>query len=476
VAVRASETTENATLDHHLARLDAGACRAFVADLWAARGFETRIEDDVVVARRRDDAVTIVPACGGRIRGPAAPSRDVDVVVAPRGGDAAAAIAADHDARLLVAADLRGMLRYAVDPADAEALCERHLGAAPSALRPSALTRTRRHLARVGEIESPVGLPTVAAILALVVLASGGIAAFGTGGPPGDMASTPDAAGDADLGPPDTGGEFDGADGRTPTPDNGVSMAGSRSADVGSLSSVPGVDRSGVTNVTALALAHDRALGDRSYTLWLDTYRPFEGVPGEPWTQRDTDIAVEGDRYLVRESLEQSDDRWLVRAVYFDGTDWYVDDRTTDQPSIRWIDGTVADVSVQPDPRSLRETLVTRYLATPTTRVTERVDVGESTRYRLEGEGRPPAFAVDRVHNYSFVAFVDESGLVHEATVEFTVATIRGTYRLRFEWTYGGFDATTVREPAWTDRAQPANRTETAHIGHWGHPLGRSSS
>jgi hypothetical protein len=474
--VRTNRTTENETLDHHLARLDAGACRAFVADLWAARGFETRIEGDVVVARRRDNRVTIVPACGGRIRGPAAPSRDVDVVVAPRGGDAAASIAADHDARLLVAADLREMLRYAVDPTDAETLCERHLGAAPSALPPSARVRSRRRLARLGEIESPVGLPTVAAILALVVLTSGGIAAFGTGGPPVDTASTPDA----DLDPPDTGGEFDGADGRTPTPDNGVSMAGSRSADVDSLSSVPGVDRSGVTNLTALALAHDRALGDRSYTLWIDTYRPFEGVPGEPWTQRDTDIAVEGDRYLVRESLEQSDDRWLLRAVYFDGTDWYVDDRTTDQPSIRWVDGTVADASVHPDPRSLRETLVTRYLATPTTRVTERVDVGESTRYRLEGEGRPPAFAVDRVHNYSFVAFVDESGLVHEATVEFTVVTIRGTYRLRFEWTYGEFDATTVREPAWTDRAQPANRTteatetatasanrtETAQIGH----------
>jgi hypothetical protein len=74
-------------------------------------------------------------------------------------------------------------------------------------------------------------------------------------------------------------------------------------------------------------------------------------------------------------------------------------------------------------------------------------------RYRIEGEGQPRSFATEKVYNYSVVAFVDETGLVRDATVGFTVATLEGSYRLRFEWTYGRLDATTVTRPEWSERA-----------------------
>ncbi|WP_380679724.1 DUF7537 family lipoprotein [Salinigranum sp. GCM10025319] len=455
-------TTSADAVEAHLARLDARACRAFVADLWAARGFQTRVDGEVVVATRHGASLALFPAVGGRLRSPSPPSRAIDVVVAPRGGDAAAALAESHDARLLTAADLGEMLRYAVDSGAAEALCERHLGAPPSALRLPLGARVRARVERLGASEPRLAVTAVVALLVLAAATGGFVGA--------DRSSA---------------GAFDGNDGSDPASDTsdggavptddpvaeGIATPDSRAtttvddagADVGSLSTVPGVDGEGVTNLTALATAHDRALGDRSYTLWIDTYRPLGGNPNASRGQRDTDIAVEGDRYLVHEHLNGPDGQRRLGAIYYDGTDWYVDDRSTGRPAIRWINGTAAEFSVQPDPRSLRETLVTRYLDTPVTDVTERVRVGDSTRYRLEGSGRPPGFAVDRVFNYSFVATVDEDGFVREATVGYTVATPDGRYRLRFEWTYGRVGTTTVSPPAWIEQARPETDAVSTH-------------
>ncbi|WP_318567359.1 hypothetical protein [Salinigranum marinum] len=438
-------------VDHHLARLDPRDCRAFVADLWVARGFETRVDGDVVVATRRGDPVVLFPAVGGRLRAPSPPSRSVDVVVAPRGGEAAAALAETHDARVLTAADLREMLRYAVAPADAEALCERHLGSPPATLQPPLRARVRAHASRV-EARSSASLAAVVALLALVGLTTGvvldGSTADGLGGAGGATDGTADATAGAtatervdDATPP--GDRATGADDRD---------------EVRTLSGLPGIGGEGVTNLTALAAAHDRALGNRSYTLWIDTYRPFNGDPDAPRIQRDTDIAVDGAEYSVSESLERGDERRVVRAVYYDGTDWYVAD-PADETTVHRIDGTTTNLSVPPDPRSLRETLVTRYLATPVTDVTDRTRVGNTVRYRLEGEGLPSGFDRDRVYNYSFVATIGDDGFVYRATVEFSVVTVEGSYRLRFEWTYGRVGSTMVSPPVWIDGAQPTTAT-----------------
>jgi hypothetical protein len=445
-------------VDHHLARLDARECRAFVADLWAARGFETHVDGDVVVATRRGDAVVLFPAVGGRLRAPSPPSRPVDAVVAPRGGNAAAALAETHDARVLTATTLREMLRYAVAPADAEALCERHLGGSPATLRPPLRARVRAHASRVEAFEPPASLAAVVALLALVALTTGsvvvldGTADGGLGGAGGATDGTADATAAAtateragDATPP--GDRTSGADDRD---------------EVRTLSGVPGLGGEGVTNLSALAAAHDRALGTRSYTLWLDTYRPFNGDPDAPQVQRDTDIAVGGAAYSVSESLERGDERRAVRAVYYDGTDWYVADPAAAETTVRRIDGSTTDASVPPDPRSLRRTLVTRYLATPVTDVTDRTRVGNTVRYRLEGEGLPSGFDRDRVYNYSFVATVGDDGFVYQATVEFSVVTVEGSYRLRFEWTYGRVGSTMVAPPVWIDGARPTTATATA--------------
>ncbi|AUV80422.1 hypothetical protein C2R22_01080 [Salinigranum rubrum] len=431
----------DAVVDAHLARLDAEARRAFVADLWAARGFETSVDDAVVVARRHAESLVVYPLPPRRLRRPPRPEPPVDVVVAfeavPRWVEAS-------DVRVLTPADLRGMLRYALDPADAASISRRHLGSPPAALAPPLSLRVRDGVEALHGVGESVGVTTVVTLLAVVVLV------FAASGALFVDDGTEPLLGSESVAPPG------GADATTPEQTPTASPTPTDESDaaaVGSLDTVPGVGPDGVTNLTALALAHDRELGE-NYTLWTDRYRPQNGVPGAPRTQRDTDITVEGDRYLVEETFETGEERRLARVVYFDGTDWYVDERTAETASVRWVDGRTGNVA--PDPHRLRRALVTRYLATPTTDVTERLYVGDETRYRLEGEGRPPGFP-DRVYNYSFVAVVGDRGLVHGAAVEFTVVTVEGSYRLRFEWTYGALGATSVTEPAWLHLALPRN-------------------
>ena len=469
-------TIDADVVDDHLTRLSSSACRAFVADLWAARGFETRVEDDVVVASRHGGETVLFPACGGRLRSPPAPTRQVDVVVAPAHSSKAATLAARHDARLLDAGDLREMLRYAVSAPTAAALCERHLGAAPSALEPSAWIRTRRQIAQLRTANSPRS--STVTVLLLVVVVAAGVATFGFGGngavenPATSVSAEAEVAavaggdvGDSSASTTSTAG--DAMDGTSSLSTTRRSSGRWQPVDTDAVSSVPGMNASGMTNVTALAAAHDRALGTQSYTIWADTYRPYNGVPSAEQAQRDTDIAVAGDRYLVRESLERGNDRRLVRAVYYDGADWYIDDRSTTERTLRWVDGSGDDASVEPDPRTLRTALVTYYLDTQRTNVTGSRSVDGVTHYRVEGSGAPPPFAVQEVYNYEFVAIVDERGFVRDGRVTYTVVRIEGSYQLRFEWTYDRLNTTTVAEPAWVEEARPpttatANRTTTA--------------
>lgn len=450
----------NDVVDAHLARLDSAACQQFVADLWAARGFETALDGACVTATRPGRSLVILPLVG---RHPAdsfpreiGTDTDVDVIVS-FDGRARSAIADRTDARLLTPVDIREMLRYAVSPVDRERISRQHLGAVPSDLQPPLPLRVAAAAEGFQQRVGPLAVAVLTVLVVLVVATAGGSL---------DPLASSSAA---DFGVDDAS-QATGSNEVADAPGTATSTPTAPSparVPPGTLANVPGVSYEGVTNLTALAVAHDRALGEQSYSLWTDRYRPENGIPDAPRTQRDTDIAVANGTYLVEESFERAGERSsgqrLVRVVYFDGADWYVDDRSGTQPTVRWIDGDASGISVSPDPRVLRRTLVTRYLDTPRTNVTERLDFGGTPRYQLEGNGRPPAFPPANVYNYSFVALVDDDGLVHEATVDFTVVTVEGSYRLRFEWTYGQFGTTTVRKPAWVDQARaPGVATETA--------------
>lgn len=157
--------TDSAAVAHHVRRLDRGELRAFVVDLWDARGYETTVDGDVV--RATSDARTVRIAVGAATDDP-----DVDVLVAPSRRPVER-----EDVRVLDGRDVAELLDYAVEPAAARRLCRTHFGAPPGALRPSPVTRLRRRASAAAERVPP------APVVAVVVIAIGlvGVAQFPIG-------------------------------------------------------------------------------------------------------------------------------------------------------------------------------------------------------------------------------------------------------------------------------------------------------
>ena len=443
-------------LAHRIRRLDTDACAALVADLWDARGFETRREGREVVATGRGTARCIRVGTGGRTADPP------DVVVSARGGRGLRE-AATANVRAVDAEGLAEMLRYAVDRGTAATLCERHLGAPPEELRPPARERLHTRLRElraavaVGPRESPVGLaPLIAAVLVVLVGTAAGVAL--TAGP-----GVPSASADAgDAGSPG------GADGAEPVPvpestpvgDGAVvsptrAAGESESAPPGNASAVPGLTDDGIGNLSALAAAHARGLLGRSYTLRMDTYRASPG--SEAPARFDTDVAVAGDRFLVEENVGDDEDRRRLRTVYHDGEDWYVENRTGAGTAYEWIEAREQPPPA-PDPDEAALTLVADYLSTPETSVESR-DGTDGARYRLVGRGTPPTMDADEVRNYTAVALVDREGVVRDLTVRYAVVTEEGRFQVRKEWTYGRLGETTVEPPPWYPERFATNGT-----------------
>lgn len=414
-------TRDPATVERHLRGLDAGACAAFVADLWAARGFETRREGDAVVATRRGESRVLYPVPGTRLGSPPSPDRPVDVVVDPRGRRAACRLADAHDARLLDAADLRETLWYGVDRGVAADLCERHLGAPPAALAPPPELRVRGAIEGLG---SGVG-PALAAGAVLLVV--GALVAPALTAPAGSAGAGGDDGGDSNVGTVELG-------------------AATASRPAGP-STVPGLSADGIDDLTALATAHRRAVEGESYVLWMDYRGPLDGRP-ETRVHRDVDVRVEGREYVAVTSVEGTN-RTRGEAVYHDRSGWY---------AARYRGGNVTYDRVGagdggpygvPNPDETGRTLVRRYLSTPETRIAGTDERRGTTLYRVVGRGNPSGFGGEGVGNYTVTALVAPDGFVVDLTATYTRPVDGRRIEVEREWTYAWIGRTTVTPPEW---------------------------
>jgi hypothetical protein len=410
------------TVAYHVRRLDGDALAAFVADLWEARGYDVTRDGGTLVASDGTDRVRVrVGTAGAETDGSA------DVLVAPDGSGGAS------ESRVVDAAALAEMLGYAVDRAVARELCIRHLGAPPESLPAPPTMRVRR---RAGAVLARG--PPVVGVLVVVVAAGlvAGAAIFpGPGGADGGVGPGTSA----ETTPYPNWFDDDHPEGRPATGDP----------------LPPGVNESGIENVTALAVAHDRALGNRSHTIRVDWYRPRGLRPNGTRVQRDIDIAAAGDRYLIVTSEETGDQRRRLGAVYNDGFASYAavpDDENETYSRVFRID---PRQNAGPTPESVRERIVTRYLSTPTTNVS-RVQQGGEGRYRIVGSGPPETEASVALRNYSVEALVDSRGFVRDVIVEATVrrpeADSGDAFRIRREITYDRVGETTVAAPEWYER------------------------
>lgn len=429
-----------AAVEARLRDLDSHAGAALVADLWAARGYETTLEGGEVVATAGDESFTVhVAEAGKELRRPPAEG-DVVVALDTRGWD----VASDHGGRVLDATDLAEMLLYAVDLETRTALCRRHFGSSPEALSGSRGAALEDRLLSLTAWQSPT---KTALVVFLLVIGATAVAGLTVGpGPDGGLdrtGTTPTSVGTPVAVPS-----------LTPTPATGVTT-------------VPGLTPDGVENLTALALAHERFLGRLSFTFtaWVDLYRPRDGDPNATRIQRDVDVSVATDRSLVVASVEDDTGRRPVLTMYTDGRSRYVAEATDEGTRYRRLGPDDPSPMAVPGPQALRRDVVVQYLSTPNTTVDTRIRRGGWLGYRVTGTGAPTAPGLENVVNYSVVAFVTEDGFVRELVAEYEVPTDEGTYPVRFEVSYDRLGQTTASSPPWYEREFGENTTTATDSG-----------
>lgn len=103
----------------------------FVADLWSLAGWETRTEDNVIVANRDDRSERLLVVPSGRLarmRSETPPGSQFDRIVSPRIEEGDTAVRGAPDKPVFDASDLRHRLVYGCEDADAEDLWTTYFG------------------------------------------------------------------------------------------------------------------------------------------------------------------------------------------------------------------------------------------------------------------------------------------------------------------------------------------------------------
>lgn len=394
---------------------------ALVADLWAARGYETTRDGSSVVATRDGESVRICVVGDHRWR----PWRQH-----PIDEDAAVVVSADTGvtapgADVVDAADLADVLAYGVERTTARELCVRHLGARPGRLSPSPLERPVQRAGAATRRGTPVAAVGIL-LLGVVLAATGGFALVGSPDPAGASTDSPVTPVSPATEPPPLPPAGDGAP--------------------------PGVGDDGITDLDALAAAHTAAVGERSHTIWYDRSQPRDLDPNKTRVQDDIDLTAEDGRYLVLKSEVDADNETYLGGVYRgDGVIYTANWNETADRHDQVLRVDRRNVLV-PTPYDLRENLVERYLSTPTTNVTGTTRRDEVTVYRVVGRGAPDSPQFRDARNYSVVALVDSRGLVHDVTVHYTEVLSDRSYQVTVEVTYGRIGDTTVDPPLWFEQ------------------------
>lgn len=281
------------------------AARQFVADLYAARGWETRIEDDAVVAERGDETRRFAVVTDQRV--------DSDAPNAER----------------LAPEDVHELALFAVDRETCDALFREYFDRPLPENGPDwTVDRSQSAPTQQASVSSsgagwwrPRVVAAALAVLVLFVAGAAGYAAIGPTGSDGGLGSS--SVAQTPTSTPSTAAEAEsGAEEEYP------SLASREST--GSFGAIrddapPGLNESGITDAEAIAAAHARALRNSSYT-WDITVRELQD--GEGTTYREVVRIEEFRRYAS--TLDRAEDGgWASlfvanEAVYAEGDTEYV--------------------------------------------------------------------------------------------------------------------------------------------------------
>lgn len=446
-----------------LQSLDTAELAAFVADLWAARGFRTRVEGPTVLAERDRGRETRRIWCGNP--GPAADSERPDIVI-----DAAGDGTDTATAQVIGPEELRDMLLYAVDRETADRLFRNHFGRSLDAAPASTPLRYRLSGTLGGQLLL-VSLITVMAVV--MALSAPGIGpTFGDAGDaavsvPPDVTVTPGAVivparTDSERNRPQGGGDLF----RYP----------------------PGIGATGVTDADALAAAHRTALSDARWELRLVHNRSHDLVhPFHRWrTVEQSVVRLDHTRYRYEvNGLARVGNASIASVTYAD-----YGDGTANYRRLIGLHGHAFKRTQLPTERppgvfaTVSAAYVQRFLATTQSRV-EPVRIANTTRTRVIATGTPTAMA-RTVANYTAVAVVDRRGVVHSLSVQYTLLRrvpeptpngIATPYAspadvptepiatVRFEMVLRDLGTTTLAPPNWYETA--INATNASGLPPW---------
>lgn len=416
--------------------LDPDERLAFVADLWAARGWETAVDDDRVIATRDDREVTVAVLTPSWMGRPSVPDADVVVATQPDGDLAGVVQAAGAD--WLTTEDLLNRLLYGIDRERAESLFTTHFD------------RPLR-----AEATGPAGSPSASQagasrvpwrlVVALVVLVAVGAAVAFPGGLP--VGASDEPAGTAPV-----------------TPVN-VGTANGTGAGVGSFP--PGLSATGLENASRLAAAHNESLAGRGYHWRVDAAGPTLGPLMRGSSRWNYTVAVEnGSRARITRIAvvpHPNGSRTVLRTDVFVSGDASYSRYTEGDRAWQYHHfqpGNAGTISLARQSANF----VRWFLATNASSVhcTERGDGGGCESFRVVATGHPTAFQHEFAR-YRAVATVEPIGRVQSLHVEYAMPVGNGTLVVgQFEFALGRVGDVTVRRPNWLAAARNAStRTQS---------------
>ncbi|MFW5949369.1 MAG: hypothetical protein ACOCSD_07215, partial [Halolamina sp.] len=225
-------------------RLSPGDRAGFVAAVWAARGWETTVDGDVVVADRGEDRRRIRVVAPGWFGTP--DLDDVDVLVVARDRKGVRSVASEAGVEYVPPEILRDLVLYGIDRNRARTLYGEWFDRPLTRTAPEPETEERAFDWFWAALPSLTGNRRAVGTLLFVVLV--GIAVAGPALPGG---SAPDQSPvtAADVTPADEPGGAVGAASPTPTERSGLPS---------------GVTRAGVVDPTTLVAAHTAGVRNRS--------------------------------------------------------------------------------------------------------------------------------------------------------------------------------------------------------------------
>lgn len=428
------------TFATHLRRLDGETLAGFVAAVWAARGWQTRVEDRTVVAERGGDRRRLrVHPAGSAVAIPfrsGPPSLDgADVLVVARDTDRLREAAAAGNVAYVPPEELRRRLLYAIPRERAARIYAAYVG---ESLREPAdeVSAGEDGGATVGAGRVAVAVLLLGAAVVAAVAGPGGFG-FDTVGGPGQQVATPAARFDGPAGT---------ATASTATPTGTPTES----------AYPPGLSAEGVVNASLLAEAHLSQITNRQYAVDLLFSGPPEATGFEQWSMVRWRFATGGSRNFVVNATYRGkamDPSPVNFGAYADGVVLY---RRVETPNTTRFTATPAGAADASAYAYFGRTLVERYLATSQSRV-EVVRTENGTRYLVVATGTPDHLS-ERAAGYRARAWVTPEGRVVSLSVQYATGTGGHIRPVRVGLEYHDYGTARVEEPAWVATAM--NETE----------------